>query len=73
MNWMRWLDFTAKHENTTDGFRAFRANTLKSHLEKFHPLKSLPYCVMCHSKDRVSCLDGHAHKYEIFIKGRKEK
>ena len=73
MNWMRWLDFTAKHEVTADVFRAFRANTLKSHLEKFHPLKSLPYCVMIHSKARKSCLDGHDHKYEKFIKGKKEK
>ena len=71
MNWTQWLDFTAKHENIADGFRAFRANTLKSHLQKFHSLKSLPYCVMI--KARESCLDGRDHKYEKFIKGKKEK
>ena len=75
MKWNKWLLFNNDGEIdfnvTADGFRQWRANTLKRHLEKFHPTNKFPYCVTKDLKDRARMRVGKDIQYCKFI-GKKE-
>jgi len=75
MKWNKWLLFNNDGEIdfnvTADGFRQWRANTLKRHLEKFHPTNKFPYCVTKDLKERARMRVGKDIQYCKFI-GKKE-
>ena len=76
MKWNKWLLFNNDGEidikSTADGFRQWRANTLRSHLIQFHPTNKLPYCATKDLKDRARMRVGKDIQYCTFI-GKKEK
>ena len=75
MKWNRWLHFNKDDKidigSTADGFRQWRANTLKNHLLKFHPCDKLPYCVTKDHKDRAKMRGGKDIQYCKYS-GKKE-